>query len=110
MASTPCITAFLRVNDARESYRLTAGTLALAEENLRLRRAGFAEGLSTAIDLSNARTQLTAAQIALRAAAYKFVAAWATLHAVSGEMPRFLESLNRSDLVAVPSSTGVSLK
>lgn len=103
-------TAFLRVNDARESYRLTAGTLALAEENLRLRRAGFAEGLSTAIDLSNARTQLTAAQIALRAAAYKFVAAWATLHAVSGEMPRFLESLNRSDLVAVPSSTGVSLK
>lgn len=99
-------TAFLRVNDAREAYRLTAGTLALAEENLRLRRAGFAEGLSTAIDLSNARTQRTAAQIALRAAAYKFVAAWATLHAVSGEMPQFLASLDRSDLVAVPSSSG----
>lgn len=98
-------TAFLRVNDARESYRLTAGTLALAEENLRLRRASFAEGLSTAIDLSNARTQLTAAQIALRAAAYKFVAAWATLHAVSGEMPDFIASLDRSDLVAVPDAS-----
>jgi outer membrane protein TolC len=43
--------------------------MSLAAENLRLREASFAEGLSTAIDLREARTQLVGAEIAQRAAA-----------------------------------------
>lgn len=94
--------AFLRVTEARHEYRLTESTVALARENLRLREKSFAEGLSTALDLNTARSQLTGAEIARRGAAYKFVVSWAMLHAVSGDMPGFLASLSRSDLVATP--------
>ena len=94
-------TAFLRTTEARDEYDLTASTVNLAAENLRLREKSFGEGLSTAIDVREARTQLTGAQIAQRAAAYKFVAAWAMLHASCGAMTEFSESLARSDFVAV---------
>lgn len=91
--------AFLRVTEAQHEYNLTASTVTLARENLRLREKSFSEGLSTALDLNTARSQLVAAEIARRAAAYKFVVSWAMLHATSGDMPGFLSSLNRSDLV-----------
>ena len=94
--------AFLRVTEARHEYRLTESTVALARENLRLREKSFAEGLSTALDLNTARSQLTGAEIARRGAAYKFVVSWAMLHAASGDMPGFLASLSRSDLVSTP--------
>ena len=58
--------AFLRVTEARHEYRLTESTVALARENLRLREKSFAEGLSTALDLNTARSQLTGAEIARR--------------------------------------------
>ena len=73
--------------------------MALAAENLRLREASFAEGLSTAIDLREARTQLVGAEIAQRAAAYKFVVSWAMLHTTAGVMPDFEATLGRSDFV-----------
>ena len=92
-------TAFLRTTQAREEYELTTSTMALAAENLRLREASFAEGLSTAIDLREARTQLVGAEIAQRAAAYKFVVSWAMLHAAAGVMPDFESSLGRADFV-----------
>lgn len=98
--STAVEVAFLRVTQAREEYELSQSTVNLARENLRLRQAAFAEGLSTANDLDTARTQLTAAQIAKRAAAYKFVVNWAVLHAASGTMDRFADTLLRSDLIA----------
>lgn len=94
--------AYLRVTEARHEYRLTESTVALARENLRLREKSFAEGLSTALDLNTARSQLTGAEIARRGAAYKFVVSWAMLHAASGDMPGFLASLSRSDLVVTP--------
>lgn len=90
--------AFLRVTQAREEYDLTESTVKLARENLRLRESSFAEGLSTALDVSNARTQLAGAEIAKRVAAYKFVLGWAMLHAASGRMDQFVESLARNDL------------
>ncbi len=93
--------AFLRVTQAREEFDLTASTVDLARENLRLRTKSFAEGLSTSTDVDTARTQLTGAEIARRAAAYKFVVSWAMLHATAGAMPAFVESLNRPDLVPV---------
>lgn len=91
--------AFLRVTQAQHEYRLTVSTVDLARENVRLREKSFSEGLCTAIDLNTARSQLVAAEIARRAAAYKFVVSWAMLHAASGDMPGFLASLSRSDLV-----------
>ena len=93
--------AFLRTTEAREEYDLTVSTVALAAENLRLREKSFSEGLSTALDVREARTQLTGAEIAQRAAAYKFVVSWAMLHASSGAMPEFSDSLKRADLRAV---------
>ena len=93
--------AWLRAVEARDEYRLTASTVALAKEALRMREKSFAEGLSTALDVSNARTQMIGAEIARCAAAYKFVAGWTALHAASGAMPDFIASLSRSDLEAV---------
>lgn len=94
-------TAFLRTTQAREEFLLTASTVALARENLRLREASFAEGLSTALDVREARTQLTGAQIAERAAAYKFVVSWAMLHGAAGVMPDFVATLSRPDMKRV---------
>ena len=74
---------------------------ALAAENLKLRQISFNEGLSTALDVREARTQLIGAQIAQRAAAFKFVVAWVRLHAASGVMPEFMQTLTRADLVPV---------
>ena len=86
--------AFLKTTQARESWELTASTLELARENLRLRQASFKEGLSTAIDLNTARTQYVAAQIAEQAAAYRFVAGWANLTAAAGSFDEFIASLS----------------
>lgn len=94
--------AYLRTQEARDEYRLTASQVALAQENLKAREASFAEGLSTALDVSQARTLLVGAQIAERAAAFKFVAGWAMLHASAGAMPAFVDSLSRSDLETLP--------
>ncbi len=91
--------ALLRVVEARDEYDLTASTVALARENLRLRESSFGKGLSTALDVSSARTKRTAAEIAQRAAAYKFVVSWAVLHAAAGRMDAFVDSLGRPDLV-----------
>jgi outer membrane protein TolC len=57
-----------------------------------MREKAFAEGLSTANDLDDARTRLIGAEIARRVAAYKFVLAWATLHAIAGRMDEFVIS------------------
>lgn len=99
--STQVEVAFLRVMQAREDYELTGSTVELARENLKLREASFAEGLSTATDVDTARTKLTGAELARRAAAYKFVVSWAMLHATAGAMPDFVNSLTRNDLVVV---------
>lgn len=87
--------AYLQSSREREAYRLTDSTLALAKENLRLREKSFAEGLSTADDVNDARTKLLAAQVARRVAAYRFVVAWAMLNAVAGDMNAFEASAQR---------------
>ncbi len=91
--------AWIKAHAARDEHALSSSTVALARESLRLREASFAQGLSTAVDVSNARAQLAAAEVAKRAAAYKFVAAWAMLHAAAGSMPEFVASLSRADAV-----------
>lgn len=95
--NTAVETAYLRSSQARDQYRLTASTLDLAKENLRLREKSFAEGLSTATEVNDARTKLLGAEIARRLAAYRFVAAWAALNGIAGTMNEFVESITRSD-------------
>ena len=62
-----------------------------------LREKSFAEGLSAADDVNDARNKLLAAQIARRVAAYRFVAAWAALNGLAGTMHEFESSIGRSD-------------
>lgn len=92
--ATKVETAYLRTEQARHQYYLTLSTIDLARENLKLREKSFAEGLSTATDVSQARTQLVGAEIARRVAAYRFVVSWAMLHAVTGTMDEFVLSAN----------------
>lgn len=92
-------TAYLRSDQAREAYRLTDSTLAMAQENLRLRERGFAEGISTADDVNDARNKLLAARIARRVAAYRFVVAWATLHSVAGTPEGFVASMEQPNTI-----------
>ena len=61
-----------------------------------MREKAFSEGLSTANELDDARTRLIGAEIARRVAAYKFVLAWASLHAVAGRMDEFVISASDS--------------
>ena len=93
--------AWMRTLEARNEYELSASTVALARENLRMREKSFAQGLSTALDVSSARTQMIGAEIARATAAYKFVAGWAALHSAAGAMSDFTASLSRQDFVPV---------
>ena len=91
----------MRTLEARNEYELSASTVALARENLRMREKSFAQGLSTALDVSSARTQMIGAEIARATAAYKFVAGWAALHSAAGAMSDFTASLSRQDCVPI---------
>ncbi len=95
--NTAVETAYLRSSQARDQYRLTASTLELAQENLRLREKAFGEGLSTADEVNDARNKLLGAEVARRLAAYRFVAAWAALNGIAGTMNEFVESITRND-------------
>ena len=89
--------AWLRAHEARERYDEIRSSVTLAEENLKMRELAFGRGLSKALDVSHARTELVGAQVALQGAAYEFVAAWATLHAAANAMPEFESSIGRAE-------------
>lgn len=90
--------AWQNTKNAIERYELTAGNVALAKENLELKTIGFEEGLNTALDMTDARTQLAEAQVDRKLAAYEFVVNFAILHAIAGRMDDFLQSASRKDL------------
>lgn len=91
--------AWQNTKNAIERYQLTSGNVALAKENLELKTQGFEEGLNTALDMTEARTQLAEAQVGRKIAAYDFVVNYAILHAIAGKMDDFLSSVNRKDLI-----------
>lgn len=93
--------AYLRSEDALRQYDLTASTIDLARENLRLREKSFKEGLSTVDDVNDARNKLIGAEVAQRLACYRFVVAYSYLHAVSGLMNDYQTILNRPDIVVL---------
>ena len=84
--------AWLRTTQMQDLYALTKSTVALAEENLRMRKAAFASGLATSNEVWDARTKLTGAKVEQKVAAYKFVVAWAALNSAAGTMEQFNES------------------
>lgn len=93
--------AYLRSEDALRQYDLTASSIALARENLRLREKSFKEGLSTVDDVNDARNKLIGAEVAQRLACYRFVVAFSYLHAASGLMNDYQTILNRPDIVVL---------
>lgn len=101
-ARTDAEIAWQNTRDALERYRLTAGNVDLAAENLKLKTIGFEEGLNTALEMTEARTQLAEARVDRKVAAYEFVINYAILHAIAGKMDDFLKTLSRKNLILEP--------
>lgn len=99
LVRTAAETAWIHAQNAREQYDLTASSVGLARENLKLKKAGFAEGLYTALDVTQARDQLLAAEVERRVAAFEFVVNYALLHVVAGAMPDFIKACDKNDIL-----------
>lgn len=99
LVRTATETAWLHTQNAREQYNLTASDVSLAKENLKLKKAGFGEGLYTALDVTQARDQLIAAEVERRVSAYEFVVNYALLHVIAGEMGEFEKSCGKADII-----------
>lgn len=100
--STGVEVAWRLSQEAAEQYRLTASGVTLARENLRLREKSFAEGLSAAVDVNEARSMLLLAETGRRLAAFEFAVAYAALHAVSGRMDDFAAQARGPDVAVEP--------
>lgn len=96
---TAAETAWINTQNAREQYNLTASNVALARENLKLKKAGFGEGLYTALDVTQARDQLLAAEVERRVSAFEFVVSYAMLHVICGNMADFIKSRGKKDMI-----------
>ncbi|MGY3916610.1 TolC family protein [Aeromonas australiensis] len=72
-----------------EEYQSLSSTQALAEENVLLRDKAFGQGLSTSLDVVDARNQLAGVKTQRAAAAYQYVVSLARLLALSGQMNSF---------------------
>ncbi|MGI2259877.1 TolC family protein [Shewanella sp. GXUN23E] len=82
--------SFRQLEQAREEVSSLNTSLALAEENLRLRELAFNQGMSTSIERVDAQVKLTAVQTQQLAATYRYVQAYARLMAVSGQLDEFI--------------------
>lgn len=90
------------LEQARRRYLLLASSIALAQENVTLRERGFREGLSTSLDLVDARLALSRAEIDRAQAARDYVVALAELLEASGQSERFAEYAGHADLRVAP--------
>lgn len=91
--------AWLRTQNAINQYKLSASTVKLASENLKLKSKSFDEGLATALDVNEARNQLFAAEVGRRVAAFEFVSNYAMLHAIAGQMSEFMNAVNKHEVI-----------
>ncbi|MEW7864610.1 TolC family protein [Aeromonas diversa] len=74
---------------ALEEYQSLSSTQQLAEENVKLRDKAFGQGLSTSLDVVDARNQLAGVKTQRAAAAYQYVVSLARLMALGGETDQF---------------------
>lgn len=86
------------LEQARKRYPQLESSIALAQENVKLRERGFREGLSTSLDLVDARLALARAEIDRAQTARDYVVALAELLAASGQSERFPEFAARADI------------
>lgn len=77
-----------------DQFRLLESAAALAEENLRLRRKAFSEGLATSLEVVDARMQVTAVATERLSAAYQFVCSLSSWMETSGRATAWLDWLN----------------
>jgi outer membrane protein TolC len=89
---------YRKVEQAREQFKLLDSTIALAEENLRLRERGFGEGQATSLDVSDARNSLARSQTARAVAAYDFVVALVQLLEAAGQTPTLADIIQQADV------------
>lgn len=80
---------YREATQALEEYNGLSSSLALAQENLRLREKGFSQGLSTSLDVVDAELYQASVRTQRSAAAYKYVISLSRLLAVSGEINSF---------------------
>jgi outer membrane protein TolC len=95
-------TAWLRLGQAREQFKLFDSSVALARENLRLRERAFEEGQSVSIDVNEARNSLIRAETGRAQVAYEFVVSLGALLEASGQMGRFPEFMQRAEVKLLP--------
>ena len=86
------------LDQARNRYLLLESSISLAEENVRLREAGFREGQATSLDLVDARLSLAKAQIERAQAARDYDVSLAELLESCGQSERFTDYANRADI------------
>jgi outer membrane protein TolC len=91
-------TAWLRLGQAREQFRLYDSAVELARENLRLRERAFEEGQSVTIDVNEARNSLIRAETGRAQIAYEFVLSLGALLEASGQIGRFPEFMKRAEI------------
>ena len=91
-------TAWLRLGQARDQFRLFDSAVELARENLRLRERAFEEGQSVTIDVNEARNSLIRAETGRAQIAYEFVVSLGALLEASGQIGRFPEFMKRAEI------------
>jgi len=89
---------YRKVEQAREQFQLLDSTMALAEENLRLRERGFSEGQATSIDVNDARNASARSQTARAVAAYDYVTALAQLLQAAGRAQSLPDFIQQADV------------
>ena len=82
---------------AREQFGALQTALALAQENLRVRRRAFEEGLSTSLEVVDAQLSLSAVKVERLGAVCDFDVALAGLLANSGRSMDFIEYLSKTE-------------
>ncbi|MGB5142218.1 MAG: TolC family protein [Shewanella indica] len=90
--------SYRQLLQAEDEVNALNSSLALAEENLKLRELAFNQGLSTSIDRVDAELKLSAVRTKQLAAQYRYVQAYARLMAVSGQLDEFIGRSDKQEI------------
>jgi len=91
---------YLEAEQAIEEYQGLDSSLALAEENLKLRKKAFNQGLSTSLDVIDSELYMASIKTQQQVASFNYVIALNKLLALSSEMSTFTHyELSASQLI-----------
>lgn len=90
----------LEVQQAAEQFETLGSMINLAQENLRVREHAFAEGLSSSLDVVEARVGLAQVETARAAARYQFAVQYALLLEAAGSVEAFGQVLSPSTIAS----------